>query len=77
MRHAYITMGILFTLTTSGCATWGTHVKTAGTLAEYLVAECGDIEGKREKEQCVADELARWAECAAESDAGTETGEEG
>lgn len=56
--------GIGFLLTLAGCATWGTHVRTAGTLAEYLTAECGGLKGK-EQEKCIADELARWAECAA------------
>lgn len=56
---------LFFSLTLAGCATWGTHVKTAGTLAEYLTAECGELKGK-EQEKCIADELAQWAECAAE-----------
>lgn len=73
MRRMYIiTMASLLTLT--GCATWGTHVRTAGTLAEYLTEECGGLEGK-EQERCIADELAQWAECAAEPDADTD-GEE-
>jgi hypothetical protein len=63
-----------FLLTLTGCATWGTHVRTAGTLAEYLTAECGGLNGK-EQEQCIADELAQWAECAAEPGADTDGGE--
>lgn len=48
------------------CATWGTHVRTAGTLAEYIHERCGSLKGA-EQERCIADELARWAECAAET----------
>lgn len=66
MRNVTITLLTTIALTT-GCATWGTHVRTAGTLAEYLSAECGGLE-RDEQEQCIADELARWAECAAEGE---------
>jgi len=75
MRNtAHTTMAILFTLSLAGCATWGTHVKTAGTLAEYLTAECGGLKGK-EQEKCIAAELAQWAERAAEDDADTDGAE--
>jgi hypothetical protein len=62
MRKIYMLPVLLL----AGCATWGTHIKTAGTLAEHLSAECGGLE-KKAQEKCIADELARWAECAAET----------
>lgn len=65
MRRIQIITALLLSAGLPGCATWGTHVKTAGTLAEHLHAECGALD-RDAQEQCIANELAAWAECAAQ-----------
>lgn len=74
MRKAKEIIIALFALTLSGCATWGTHVKTAGTLAEHLYDKCGDL-AKDEQEKCIAVELEKWATCAAEDGPDTDGGD--